>query len=146
MSIGKAALVPELACRDAVASMEFYTKILGFKILYERSEHKFYYLEREGLEIMLDELSEESWITGDMKPPFGRGMHFQMMITGLDKLYKNCLANHIPMFNDMEEAWYRAGDTYVGQKQFVIQDPDGFLLRFAEDFGEAKEPPNHIRV
>lgn len=40
----------------------------------------------------------------------------------------------------MEEKWYRADDAYLGNKQFIVQDPDGFLLRFFEDLGERAEP------
>ncbi|WP_244876994.1 VOC family protein [Acidocella facilis] len=35
-----------------------------------------------------------------------------------------------------EEAWYRAGEVEVGQRQFLVMDPDGYLLRLAEDIGE----------
>jgi hypothetical protein len=34
------------------------------------------------------------------------------------------------------EKWYRAGDRELGQRQFLVQDPDGYLLRFCQDLGE----------
>ena len=35
----------------------------------------------------------------------------------------------------MEEKWYRKNDTEVGNKQFLVQDPDGYILRFFQNLG-----------
>ena len=40
-------------------------------------------------------------------------------------------ALHLPV----EERWYRAGDRDIGVRQFVVADPDGYLLRFSEPLG-----------
>ena len=48
----------------------------------------------------------------------------------------------IPLFRPVEEAWYRANDRYLGNRQFLVQDPDGYLLRFFEDLGESHAPPS----
>ncbi|MEO9168740.1 MAG: VOC family protein, partial [Aestuariivirga sp.] len=37
-----------------------------------------------------------------------------------------------------EEKWYRAGDEEVGQRQFLVQDPDGYLLRLCQPIGRRK--------
>ena len=37
---------------------------------------------------------------------------------------------------DIEENWYRQDSKLLGNKEFLIQDPDGYLLRFSEDLGE----------
>ncbi|HEY0476960.1 MAG TPA: hypothetical protein VGD37_05520 [Kofleriaceae bacterium] len=36
----------------------------------------------------------------------------------------------------MEERWYRRNDHEVGNRQFVVADPDGYLLRFFGDLGQ----------
>jgi hypothetical protein len=36
----------------------------------------------------------------------------------------------------LEERWYRAGEIENGQRQFVVADPDGYLLRFFSDLGQ----------
>jgi hypothetical protein len=36
----------------------------------------------------------------------------------------------------METRWYRIGRIERGNRQFVVADPDGYLLRFFEDLGE----------
>ena len=142
----KATLVPELACRDAAASMAFYTKILGFRVLYDRPEYGFYYLERHGAEIMIEQLSDTSWLTGVLELPFGRGLHFQIMTTDLAALYDTCIAHRVTIFRECEDAWYRADDHYVGQRQFIVCDLDGYMLRFAENLGAQSELPQTGRV
>jgi hypothetical protein len=42
----------------------------------------------------------------------------------------------------VEDAWYRANDRYLGNRQFLVQDPDGYLRRFFEDLGESHAPPS----
>jgi hypothetical protein len=34
-----------------------------------------------------------------------------------------------------EEKWYRRGAEEVGQRQFVVADTDGYLLRFCQGLG-----------
>lgn len=137
----KAQLVPELACQNASLSRNFYVEVLGFSVLYERPDQGFCYLERQGAEIMIEQLSKNTWKSGEMRPPFGRGLHFQIMTTGLEELYDSCKTNNVKIFREPEDAWYRADDLYVGQRQFVICDPDGYMLRFAEELCERIEPP-----
>jgi len=35
----------------------------------------------------------------------------------------------------VEDKWYRRDDSEVGQRQFVVADPDGYLLRLAQPPG-----------
>jgi len=39
------------------------------------------------------------------------------------------------LYEQPNEAWYRVGDQEVGQREFLVQDPDGYLLRFVERLG-----------
>ena len=54
----------------------------------------------------------------------------------VDALRRHVLDASIPIFLAMEEKWYRYGDAYNGSRQFLIQDPDGYLPRIAQDLGE----------
>jgi len=38
------------------------------------------------------------------------------------------------------ERWYRRDNTAVGQRQFLVMDPDGYLLRFAQSLGTTPFP------
>jgi hypothetical protein len=39
----------------------------------------------------------------------------------------------------MEVKWYRTGDFLSCNRQFVVVDPDGYLLRFYTDLGKRGE-------
>ncbi len=130
-------LTPELNCTDFSKSRAFYTQVLGFRIDYQREEEGFAMLEREGVYLMIDEIGiDRTWATGDFDYPLGRGINLQIEVGDVDALYDDVKAAGHPIFLEMEEKWYRADDVYVGNRQFLIQDPDGYLLRFFQDVGE----------
>ena len=41
----------------------------------------------------------------------------------------------VKLFLEVEEKWYRVDDQEAGNRQFLVMDPDGYLLRFTEDLG-----------
>jgi hypothetical protein len=41
--------------------------------------------------------------------------------------------------SSIEEKWYRANDVELGNRQFIILDPDGYMLRFFQDLGERND-------
>ena len=131
------ALVPELICSDFRRSFGFYTTLLGFTCLYKRPEHGFAYLERGRAQIMIEEIDETgSWFTGEMQQPFGRGINLQIEIDDLDALVGKLRAAGIAFFREPADRWYRVDDEETGQRQFLVQDPDGYLLRFCQHLGE----------
>ncbi len=137
--MGFAPLVPELLVTDIAASRHFYCAVLGFAMAYERPEDRFLYLDLEGAQLMLAQLAEnesDDWLTGPMQPPFGRGIHLEIGVSALDPMLQRLQAAAWPLFRPAEEKWYRKEQSEVGQRQFLVQDPDGYLLRFAEDLGE----------
>ena len=130
------ALVPELLCRDLVASRAFYVDLLGFSVLYDRPEDGFAYLERERAQIMIEQISNESWLTGRMEMPFGRGINLQIEATDLAPLLAKLSRSKLALYREPYDAWYRVDDCETGQRQFLVQDPDGYLLRFCQHLGE----------
>ena len=44
--------------------------------------------------------------------------------------------HNYPITFEIEENWYRQDNKLLGNKEFLVQDPDGYLLRFSEDLGE----------
>lgn len=121
-------LVPELYCRDFAASLKLYTEVFGFTQRYGREG--FAYLEREGAELMLEQLGEASWLT--QGEGLGRGVNFQIEVDELASLITRAKAAQVQVFRPAETVTYRTGDTAVTQRQIVFQDPDGYLLRFCE--------------
>ncbi len=134
----KNALVPELYCSNFAQSRTFYTEVLGFQVLFEREENRFAYLEREGAQLMFEERTDgpRTWLAAPLEPPYGRGISLQIWTRDVDALYQRVMASEAVVFLPIEEQWYRRNDVLVGNRQFVVQDPDGYLLRFAQDLGE----------
>jgi catechol 2,3-dioxygenase-like lactoylglutathione lyase family enzyme len=128
------ALVPEFSVSDINRSRAFYVDTLGFKVEYERPEAKFIYLSREGAQLMIEETNGH-WATGELEHPYGRGINFQFHADDVNALIKSLESKGIPLFRPVKDSWYRGGDTLYGVKEFLVQDPDGYLLRFAQELG-----------
>jgi len=125
------ALIPELYVASFEKSIAFYTNVLGFSIEYQRTEDGFAFLSLGESQIMIDQIDKgRTWKTGAFNHPFGRGINFQIKVENIDPLLMNCKKNNIKLFLEPEEIWYRQQDVQVGTKQFLVQDPDGYLLRF----------------
>ena len=121
-------LIPELSVSNIEESKKFYLN-LGFKIMYERKEDKFCFLELEDNQIMIQELNN-NWNTGAMEYPYGRGINISMTIKDVEKMYKKLKEDNIKFFLDLEVHEYRVNDENSYDREFLIQDPDGYLLRF----------------
>lgn len=132
------ALVPELYCSNFETSLKFYTKTLGFSVIYSRIDERFAFLEREGAQLMIEQPvpASSAWIIGDAKPPFGKGMNLEIGTTDVVQLHETCKKNNATIYLALEEKWYETGNKKVGNLQFIVLDPDGYMLRFAQDLGE----------
>lgn len=132
-------IIPELSVTNLENSLNFY-KTAGFKIEYDRPENKFAFISLGNIQFMLQELSDNNkWNIGELKYPFGNGINFQLEIENVDKIYNNFKNNNYTITFDLEENRYRQNDKMLGNKEFLIQDPDGYLLRFMQDLGEKVE-------
>ena len=127
-------LVPEIKVTDIKNSLDFYTKIIGFKVEYERPESKFAFLSFQGSQMMIEQMNDD-WKTEEPEYPFGRGVHFQIKVRDLNPLLKSLKKNRYEIFVKLHEKWYRKGKKLLGQRQFLVKDPDGYLLRFFESIG-----------
>jgi catechol 2,3-dioxygenase-like lactoylglutathione lyase family enzyme len=129
-------LVPELNVQDIGRSLHFWCELVGFRTLFDRADAGFAYLEREGAEVMLEQLNHASWSVGDLARPFGRGINLQIATSAIEPILNRLAAAGWPLFVQPAERWYKTGRVESGQRQFLVQDPDGYLLRFAEGLGE----------
>lgn len=121
-------LIPELSVSNVEKSREFYEK-LGFKVMYERKEDKFYFLQLEDNQIMIQE-ENDNWNVGKMEYPFGRGINISMFVKDVEAMYNNLKEKELKIFLDLETHSYKVEDKVYEDKEFLIQDPDGYLLRF----------------
>lgn len=127
-------LTPELNVRSIKKSLSFYTELLGFSICFERPEDGFATIELNGAVFMLEQIEElaprnDPWITADLEYPFGRGINFQITVKDIDGIYLRLTNNSYPIQLPLEQKSYRVGGEFVSVRQFMIIDPDGYLLR-----------------
>ena len=120
-------LVPELEVADLAVSVAFYVEVCGFALSYERREDGFAYLERGAAELMLEQAGPASGR--------GLGMNLQIEVSDVDALRDRVVRAGSKVVRELEERWYRRGDAKRGNRQFVVADPDGYLLRFFQDLG-----------
>lgn len=128
-------LIPELDVFSLTESLEFYTKLLGFNIMYTREEDKFTFIEMEEVQLMLQEIDLENnkWQVAKLEYPLGNGINFQIDVNNIDEIYNRLKENNYDIFVDMEEHWYRKDNFLMGCKEFLVQDPNGYVLRFSKD-------------
>ena len=130
-------LVPELAVTDYEASKRCGCDLVGFSLRYERPEEGFGYLVLGSAHLMLDQINQgRTWATGTLEAPLGRGINLEIQVASLDAAWERLTQAQWPIFVEPEEKWYRAGDVEIGVRQFLIQDPDGYLVRLQQEIGE----------
>lgn len=142
-------LVPELDVAELARSLRFYREVLEFRTLFERHAERFAYLERGGVELMLQEAAGPGrrFRTAPLDPPYGRGVNFQFRVDDVDDLHARAVEAGFDIVVPVEERWYRVdvtetggrwqhtGPTEAGNRQFVVADPDGYLWRPFGDLG-----------
>lgn len=127
-------LIPELYCDDIEISLNFYIDVLGFDILYQRENEGFAMLQFEGAQMMLDQIgSTRDWLTAPLKHPYGRGINLQIMTQDVSAIYQRILAADIKPFGEIEEKTYLVAGHEQTVRQFLVHDPDGYLLRFQQN-------------
>lgn len=126
----------ELSVTNLENSLKFY-KTAGFKLEYDRPENKFAFISLGEIQFMLQEFYiTDKWNIAPITYPFGNGINFQLEVDNIRQIYSNLKNANYEITFDIEENWYRQDNKLLGNKEFLVQDPDGYLLRFSEDLGE----------
>ena len=128
-------LIPEFDVFDLEETLHFYVDLLGFKIEYDRKEERFAYLSFEKVQMMVQEIDKgnNKWQTGKLEYPLGRGINFEIDVESIDEIYNRLKSENYEIFVDVEEHWYRKDNVLLGNKEFLVKDPNGYLLRFSEE-------------
>lgn len=130
------ALVPELLVTDIDQSIEFWCGNCGFELSYSRPEERFAYIELGAAHVMLEQIGVgRNWVTSALEPPLGRGINLQISVPDTDAMVKTLERAGVQLFMQPEIRWYRLADDQVGVKQFLVTDPDGYLIRFQSSLG-----------
>jgi len=122
--------VPELTVRNFKQSLDFYTNLLGFRVRYARSEPSFAYLDCDGAQLMIEEMHNAGWETATLETPFGRGINITIEMADVSACYKRMLAAGWPLFRPICDKCYKSSENEESvMREFLLQDPDGYLLR-----------------
>lgn len=126
-------LVPEFYVLDFQKSLSFYTQILEFTLEYQRESPQFAFLSYQGSQLMIQQEDDnEDWHNGKPDYPFGRGINFQIRTDDAQHVLEKLKAADYPIKRGLQESWYAVKDSSYGYKEFLVMDPDGYLLRFSQ--------------
>jgi len=130
------ALVPELLVESVAASLDFWCRLCRFEVLYDRPEEGFAYIAQGSAHLMLEQIGVgRNWLTGPLDRPLGRGINFQISVAAVGPVCSSLREAGWPLFMEPEIKWYRTGNDEAGVEQFLVTDPDGYLLRFQASLG-----------
>ncbi|MDK8264913.1 VOC family protein [Pseudomonas oryzihabitans] len=136
-------LVPELMVTDLASSLYFWVSCLGLEVAYQRLEDRFVYLDLNGAQVMLEQVDSEAgqWLTAALSKPFGRGINLQIDVVAVEPIIQKLNQAGFQLYRECKDTWYRADEIEVGQREFIVQDPDGYLVRLVERLGERPTKP-----
>jgi catechol 2,3-dioxygenase-like lactoylglutathione lyase family enzyme len=144
-SVPDPGLVPELLITDLDKSLDFWCRLCGFAVLYHRIQEGFAYVASGTAHLMLEQAGMgRNWITGPLERPLGRGINFQVSVPSIEPLLNALKEEGWPLFLAPETRWYKTGEHETGVVQFLVADPDGYLVRFQASLGRrliTPEPP-----
>ena len=122
-------LIPELSVFDILQTKNFYEE-LGFKIEYERQEEKFVFMSFQDSQFMFEQIHDEGWNTGELTYPLGRGINFSIAVDDIENLYTLVKSKRLEIYTKLTKSVYLVNGIEEIQMEFLIQDPNGYLLRF----------------
>jgi hypothetical protein len=61
---------------------------------------------------------------------------FQLYFERIEPVLAAVSARAWPTCRELREIWRRAGNQETGQREFFLQDPDGYLIMVAQNLGE----------
>ena len=122
-------MIPELSVFDIEQTKRFYND-LGFKIEYERPEEKFIFMSFQDSQFMFEQIHDNGWNIGELIYPLGRGINFSIAVDDIEGLYKLVKTLNLEIYRELHRSIYQVNGTEETQTEFLIQDPNGYLLRF----------------
>ena len=122
-------MIPELSVFDILQTKKFY-KELGFKIEYERQKEKFIFMSFQDSQFMFEQIHDDGWNTGELSYPLGRGINFSIAVEDVEGFYKLVKTLNFEIYRELTRNQYQVNGAEESQIEFLIQDPNGYLLRF----------------
>ena len=127
-------LIAEMMVQDYPRSLTFWTR-LGFTPDFTRPAQKLACLSHpDGAQIMIYQ-RDGDWETGPMDVPYGRGAVIQVFVADAAAAAHAISDQGLPFYVPLREKWRDWGDCMGGQREFLVQDPDGYLIMVAQRLG-----------
>lgn len=122
-------MIPELSVFDINKTKKFCSR-LGFKIEYERNDEMFVFMSFQGSQFMFEQIYDDGWNTGELSYPLGRGINFSIAVEDVEGIYKLVKTLNFEIYRELTINQYQVNGAEETQMEFLIQDPNGYLLRF----------------
>lgn len=84
---------------------------------------------------MLEEDHPETWFTARVRSPRGRGLNLQIEVPDVNAVRSRLMDQGIRPFRELRQIWYQTGAHGAGlegQLEYLVQDPDGYLIRLVQ--------------
>lgn len=128
-------LIAEMMVQDFPKSLAWWTRLMGFSPVFSRPAQKLAMLQHPGgAQVMIYE-RDGDWETGAMEPPFGRGAVVQVQVADVTAAHAGFATAGHAFYVDLREKWRDWGDRLGGQREFLVQDPDGYLVMVIQQLG-----------
>lgn len=77
-----------------------------------------------------------NWEVAELEIPFGRGINFQIFVSDIYKFELHLKTLKVNLWKKAHDVCYLVGKNEICLRQFLLQDPDGYLLRFSQNVNE----------
>ena len=133
-------LMAELMVSEFTRSLAFWTGPLGFTLPFQPPSQNFACLQRPARPHLTIYQRDGDWEVAPMEPPFGRGAVIQIYVEDVTAVHTALRQAGITPYVDLRERWRDWGDRLGGQREFLVQDPDGYLVMVVQRIGERPLP------
>ena len=128
-------MVAELHVNDLGASLAFWRDILTFSVAYQRDDSFFYLEHAGGHQIMLCQRNDR-FETGPLIHPLGQGAMFQFYFDKVGPVIDRLRSQNWNLSRPSRDLARQVGNAEHGQLEVFVQNPDGYLLMFAQHIGQ----------
>ena len=129
-------LIAEMMVQDYPAALDWWTRLIGMEPVFTRPAQKLALLQHpDGAQVMIYQ-RDGDWEVGLMEQPYGRGAVLQVFVADVTAVHARFAAAGHRFYVDLREKWRDWGDCFGGQREFLVQDPDGYLVMVAQRIGE----------
>jgi catechol 2,3-dioxygenase-like lactoylglutathione lyase family enzyme len=122
-----AKVAPELFVPDVDRAIRFYAGSLGFELLRREEaggKATFAVVALGQAIVMLADQGHYAAMVAAIVEPRGRGIDVRFVVPDVDAMYRTCTMSGARIALDI-------GDRYYGLRDFIVEDPNGYRLRFA---------------